>query len=82
MTGSNLWTLYEEENYEGNAVCFSPGGTDGSPGFYGNIKMEGMMKKPSSVRKGCSAEKQLVQKVHGKNVSINGESGKVHNNNA
>ena len=57
MTGSNPWTLYEEENYEGKAVCFNPGGTgpgetDGSPGFYGN-KMEGMEKKVSSVRKGC-----------------------------
>ena len=62
MTGSSPWTLYEEENYEGKAVCFSPGetGPGGSPGFYGN-KMEGMMKKASSVRKGCHAKNQLVQ---------------------
>ena len=66
MTGSNPWTLYEEENYEGKSVCFKPGGTDGSdgsPGFYGN-NTEDMMKKASSVKKGCSGK--ILKRAEGK----------------
>lgn len=55
VTGCNPWTLYDYDNYRGQAVCFYPSDMMAcSPGFFRQRQfMGGMANRVSSVRKGC-----------------------------
>jgi len=62
VTGCNPWTVYEYQNYGGQAACFYPADTvKCEPGFFiTESKMFGMSGKISSVRRGCFSHNKVV----------------------
>jgi len=77
VTGCNPWTLYEYDNYQGQAVCVFPSDTTKcDPGLYKDSQSLGYLAgKVSSVKRGCYANTKLLPNNHGTRSQENGASG-------
>merc|ERR1719315_106941 len=79
VTGCNPWTLYQYDNYQGNAMCVYPSDTSKcDPGFYTPSQSLGSLAgQVSSVRRGCYAKGKVLPDNHGMTArsTQNGASG-------
>jgi hypothetical protein len=77
VTGCNPWTLYQYDNYHGQAMCVYPSDTNKcNPGFYTNAQSLGALAgQVSSVKRGCYSNTKVLPDNHGVKSSGNGASG-------
>ena len=61
VTGCSAWTVYQYDNYQGQAACMFPADSSQcSPGFYKTgAELGSLAGQISSVRRGCYAQEKL-----------------------
>jgi len=77
VTGCHPWTLYQYDNYQGQAMCVYPSDTSScNPGFYTTSQSLGSLAgQISSARRGCYAQEKVLPDNHGLKTGENGASG-------
>ena len=78
VTGCSPWTLYQYDNYNGNAMCVFPGDSSScTPGYYTSYQSLGSLAgQVSSARKGCYAREKIFPLNYGPGkMEGNGTSG-------
>ena len=72
MTGCDPWTVYEYDDYSGDAVCLYPAdGDECYPGFFPfESDLGGMAGRGSSARVGCYADRKVVGKRRNQPITM------------
>eukprot|EP00092_Neocalanus_flemingeri_P034599 GFUD01037634.1.p1 GENE.GFUD01037634.1~~GFUD01037634.1.p1 ORF type:complete len:267 (+),score=20.63 GFUD01037634.1:80-880(+) len=67
VTGCSAWTLYQYDNYQGEAVCVFPSHiANCNPGFYSSSQQLGVLAgQVSSVRRGCFSQQKAYPENNG-----------------
>jgi len=77
VTGCDAWTIYQYDNYQGNAMCVFPSDSSScTPGFYPTSQNLGSLAgQVSSARRGCYAQEKVFPANFGVRTGANGGSG-------
>ena len=77
VTGCSPWTLYQYDNYQGDAMCVFPSSSSAcTPGLYPTSQsLSSLAQMVSSVRKGCYARSKVYPYNYGVKMEGNGTSG-------
>jgi len=77
VTGCSPWTVYQYDNYKGDAMCVFPSSSSNcTPGFYPSSQsLSTLAGQISSARKGCYARNKIYPRNKNTKNTRNGNSG-------